>query len=76
MSQLPSITGSERIKVLSENEIGFGGTRIQGSHQRLEQRDGRQTTLPVHRKETPGPGPLLKILRDADRSRADLLDLL
>lgn len=74
MSQFPSITGSELIKALSK--VGFSVVRIKGSHHRLEHTDGRKTTVPVHGKETIGPGILLKILRDLDFTRDDLLKLL
>jgi predicted RNA binding protein YcfA (HicA-like mRNA interferase family) len=74
MSQFPSITGSEMIKALSK--IGFSVSRIKGSHHRLEHADGRKTTVPVHGKETLGPGILLKILRDVDLTRDDLFGLL
>ncbi|MGL4399010.1 MAG: type II toxin-antitoxin system HicA family toxin [Luteolibacter sp.] len=74
MSQFPSITGNELIKALSK--IGFSVSRIKGSHHRLEHADGRKTTVPVHGKETLGPGILLKILRDLDLTRDDLLGLL
>jgi predicted RNA binding protein YcfA (HicA-like mRNA interferase family) len=74
MSQFPSITGGELIKALSE--IGFCVVRIKGSHHRIEHADGRKTTVPVHGKETLGPGILLKILRDLDLTRDDLLKLL
>jgi len=74
MSQFPSITGSELIRALSK--IGFAVVRIKGSHHRIEHADGRKTTVPVHGKETLGPGILLKILRDLDLTRDDLLHLL
>lgn len=74
MSQFPSITGSELIKALSK--VGFSAVRIKGSHHRLEHTDGRKTTVPVHGKETLGPGILLKILRDLDLTRDALLRLL
>ena len=74
MSQFPSITGSELIKALSK--VGFSVVRIKGSHHRIEHSDGRKTTVPVHGKETLGPGILLKILRDLDLTREDLLKLL
>lgn len=74
MSQFPSITGSELIKALSK--IGFAVVRIKGSHHRIEHADGRKTTIPVHGKETLGPGILLKILRDLDLTRDELLRLL
>jgi len=74
MSQLPSITGKEMIKALDQK--GFKVVRIKGSHHRLEHGDGRKTTVPVHGKETLGPGLISKILRDVDLSREDLNDLL
>jgi predicted RNA binding protein YcfA (HicA-like mRNA interferase family) len=74
MSKFPSITGSQLIKALSK--VGFSVVRISGSHHRLEHVDGRKTTVPVHGKETLGPGILLKILRDLDLTRDDLLVLL
>ncbi|MES2440375.1 MAG: type II toxin-antitoxin system HicA family toxin [Verrucomicrobiota bacterium] len=73
MSQFPSITGCELIRALSKT--GFSVVSIKGSHHRLEHSDGRKTTVPVHGKETLGPGILLKILRDLDMSRDDLLKL-
>ena len=74
MSQYSIITGRELIKIL--HNVGFSVVRIKGSHHRLEHSDGRKTTVPVHGKETLGPGMLLKILRDLDLSRNDLLGLL
>jgi predicted RNA binding protein YcfA (HicA-like mRNA interferase family) len=74
MGQFPSITGGELIKALAKAD--FVVARIKGSHHRLEHPDGRKTTVPVHGKETLGPGILLKILRDLDLTRDDLLKLL
>ncbi len=74
MSQFPSVTGSELIKALAA--IGFSVVRIKGSHHRIEHADGRKTTIPVHGKESLGSGILLKILRDIDLTRDDLLKLL
>jgi predicted RNA binding protein YcfA (HicA-like mRNA interferase family) len=74
MSQFPSITGGELIKALSKS--GFCVVRIKGSYHRIEHADGRKTTVPVHGKETLGPGILLKILRDLELTRDDLLKLL
>jgi predicted RNA binding protein YcfA (HicA-like mRNA interferase family) len=71
MSQFPSITGSELTKALSK--AGFSVVRIKGSHHRIEHVDGRRTTVPVHGKETLGPGILLKILRDVEITRDELL---
>lgn len=74
MGQFPSVTGGELIKALAQ--AGFVVSRIKGSHHRIEHPDGRKTTVPVHGKETLGPGILLKILRDLDLTRADLIKLL
>ena len=74
MSQYPSLTGNHLIEALAK--IGFSVVRVRGSHHRIEHLDGRKTTVPVHGKETLGPGILLKILRDLDLTRDDLLGLL
>lgn len=74
MSKFPSMTGSQLIKALGRE--GFSVVRIHGSHHRLQHPDGRRTTIPVHGKETLGPGILLKILRDVEMTRDVLLGLL
>lgn len=74
MSKFPSVTGGQLVKAL--DAAGFSVARIKGSHHRLEHSDGRRTTVPVHGKETLGPGILLKILRDVELTRDDLLALL
>ncbi len=74
MSKFPAVTGAELTRALGK--VGFEVVRIKGSHHRIEHPDGRKTTIPVHGKETLGPGILLKILRDADMTRDDLLPLL
>lgn len=74
MSKFPSITGGQLVKALGTD--GFTVVRIKGSHHRIEHPDGRRTAIPVHGKETLGPGILLKILRDVDLTRDDLLNLL
>lgn len=74
MSKFPSVTGAELINALGK--VGFEVARIKGSHHRVEHADGRKSTIPVHGKETLGPGLLLKILRDVDMTRDELLPLL
>jgi predicted RNA binding protein YcfA (HicA-like mRNA interferase family) len=70
MSGLPSVTGRELIQALAC--LGFKVVRIKGSHHRLEHPDGRKTTVPVHGKETIGPGLTLEILRNTESSRDQL----
>jgi len=74
MSQFPSITGKEMIKALGK--AGYEVVRVKGSHHRLENSTGRKTTVPVHGKETLGPGLINKILRDVELNRDQLKDLL
>jgi len=38
--------------------------------------DGRATVIPIHAKEAIGPGLFSKILRDADLSKDEFLDLI
>lgn len=74
MTRLPSLTGKEVISLLKK--AGFVVERQKGSHVLLKHQDGRSTVVPVHSGETIGPGLLLKILRDTEMTRADLLKLL
>jgi len=74
MSELPNITGKELIKALSK--VGFSVVRVKGSHHRLAHADGRRTTVPVHGKESLGPGLLVKILTDLELDRENLRPLL
>lgn len=45
---------------------GFEIARTHGSHHILKHPDGRQTVVPVHGKETIGPGLLNKIMKDVE----------
>ncbi|MEW6741811.1 MAG: type II toxin-antitoxin system HicA family toxin [Planctomycetota bacterium] len=74
MSRLPRLTGRELIRALTK--AGFNVVRVKGSHHRLRHEEGRQTTVPVHRGESIGPGLLLQILADCDLTAAELLDLI
>jgi predicted RNA binding protein YcfA (HicA-like mRNA interferase family) len=74
MSRLPALTGKALIKALAR--AGFTLSRIHGSHHFLRHPDGRTTTVPVHGRETLGPGLLAKILRDTELTREALLELL
>ncbi|MCP5535082.1 MAG: type II toxin-antitoxin system HicA family toxin [Akkermansiaceae bacterium] len=74
MSSFPSITGGAMLKALGK--AGFEVARIKGSHHRVVHADGRKTTVPVHGKETLGPGLINKILRDVEMTRDELQSLL
>lgn len=59
---LPVISGKEFIKLLER--IGFVIVRINGSHYRLKNQDGRVTTVPVHGNKDLPKGLLRKIIRE------------
>ncbi len=50
--------------------------RQKGSHVRMKHPDSRVISIPVHARKTIGKGLLLKILRDADLTKDELIDLL
>ena len=70
MKKLPGLTGREMIEILGR--AGFEVVRIKGSHHFLLHPDGRRTVVPVHGKETIGPGLLAQILRDCELTRDEL----
>ncbi|WP_414526688.1 type II toxin-antitoxin system HicA family toxin [Nodularia chucula] len=74
MAKLPNPTGEELIAALQK--IGFCVIRQKGSHVQMKHEDNRVVSIPVHAGKTIGKGLLLKILRDADLSKDQLLDIL
>ncbi|MDB9376010.1 type II toxin-antitoxin system HicA family toxin [Nodularia sphaerocarpa] len=74
MAKLPNPTGEELIAALQK--IGFCVIRQKGSHVRMKHEDNRVVSIPVHAGKTIGKGLLLKILRDTDISKDELLDIL
>jgi predicted RNA binding protein YcfA (HicA-like mRNA interferase family) len=72
--KLPSITAKVLLSALAK--AGFVEVRQKGSHLRLQHPDGRVVTVPVHQGQDIGRGLLAKILRDAELSRDDFLELL
>ena len=64
MTRLPRLKGKEVVKALQR--AGFQIARSQGSHFFLQHPDGRVTSVPVHSRETIGPGLLRSILRDVE----------
>lgn len=52
MASVPTINARVLIGVL--RRLGFVQVRVRGSHHRFEHRDGRKTTVPVHKgRDTP-----------------------
>ena len=74
MPKLPRLGGKQLIKAL--RRVGLEVIRTKGSHHFLRHEDGRGTVVPVHARETIGPGLLSKILRDTEIEVADLKKLL
>lgn len=70
MTALPSLSGKQLLAALGR--LGFEVVRVRGSHHFIRHADGRSTVVPVHSRETIGPGLLLRILRDCDVTREDL----
>jgi predicted RNA binding protein YcfA (HicA-like mRNA interferase family) len=62
MPKLIVLSGNELIKILEF--MGFGITRIHGSHYRLKCDDGRAATVPVHGNNDLPKGLLRKIIRE------------
>jgi predicted RNA binding protein YcfA (HicA-like mRNA interferase family) len=57
-------------------KIGFYTVRQRGSHVRMKHDDNRVVTIPIHSGKIVGKGLLLKILRDADLSKDELIGFL
>ncbi|MGF1516315.1 MAG: type II toxin-antitoxin system HicA family toxin [Nodosilinea sp.] len=74
MAKLPSVTAQELISALEK--IDFYIIRQKGSHARMKHAGGRVVTIPIHAGKTIGKGLLLKILRDAELTKDDLIELL
>jgi len=74
MTRLPRIKGKELIRALER--AGFTIDRTRGSHVFLKHVDGRATAVPLHSRETLGPGLLRSILRDVEMTAEQLTELL
>jgi predicted RNA binding protein YcfA (HicA-like mRNA interferase family) len=74
MTRLPRIKGKELIRALER--AGFTTDRTRGSHVFLKHPDGRATAVPMHARETLGPGLVRAILRDVDMTVEQLRELL
>jgi len=74
MTRLPRARGKEVVRALER--AGFSVERTRGSHVFLKHPDGRVTSVPVHSRESLGPGLLRAILRDVEMSVDELIALL
>ncbi len=72
--RLPSVTARQVIRVLEA--IGFERIRQSGSHVTFRHPDGRWTIVSTHPGKTIPHGTLRKILRDADLTVEQFLELL
>ena len=70
MTRLPRLRAKEIVRALEK--AGFQVVRTRGSHVFLKHADGRTTTVPVHSRETIGPGLLRSILRDIEMTPEEL----
>ncbi len=74
MSRLPVVKADQLVNALKK--VGFEEVRQHGSHLRLKHSDGRVVTVPIHQGQDIGKGLLRKVLRDAELSVDELIDLL
>ena len=72
--RLPRITGKQLLAALEA--LGFEVVRVRGSHHFMRDRHGHTTIIPVHSRETIGPGLIGKILRDCEVTRQQLRGVL
>jgi predicted RNA binding protein YcfA (HicA-like mRNA interferase family) len=73
--KLPTISGREAVKVFER--IGYQVVRQRGSHIRLrDESDPEHLPLTVPDHKTLKPGLLRKLLRDADLTVGEFIDLL
>jgi predicted RNA binding protein YcfA (HicA-like mRNA interferase family) len=74
MPTLPMLRADEVLRALER--AGFQTVRQRGSHVRLKHDDGRVVTVPAHGARDIGRGLLRKILRDAELTPDEFLELL
>ena len=71
---MKSISGKKLCKIIEKLEWIL--IRIKGSHHYLLHEDGRATVVPLHKGEDIGIGLLLKILKDCELSKEELINSL
>jgi predicted RNA binding protein YcfA (HicA-like mRNA interferase family) len=73
--KLPQVKGRQLVQALKR--AGFEEQRQRGSHLHMRRvSDGKRATVPIHEGRAVPPGTLRAILRDADISVDELLELL
>lgn len=72
--RLPAVTARQVIRALEA--VGFERIRQSGSHATFRHPDGRWTIVSIHPGKTIPRGTLRKILRDADLTIEQFLELL
>lgn len=71
---LPSVSGKQVVRALER--IGYGVTRIRGSHHFMELDGKTSVSVPVHGNRDIARGTLRSILSDVGLSDDDFADLL
>ncbi len=74
MTSFPSVDGKTVVRTLYR--LGFVEIRVKGSHHFLRHDDGRATVVPVHRKESLGPGLFHKILKDCEITIEEFMEMM
>lgn len=74
MSRLPRITGKALVSALQG--LGFKVIRITGSHHHLHKAGSNLVTVPVHSGEILSPMVIKSVLKQANLSVDELLELL
>ncbi|HUX99143.1 MAG TPA: type II toxin-antitoxin system HicA family toxin [Candidatus Deferrimicrobium sp.] len=72
--KLPRVSSGKVIQVLEK--IGFSFARQSGSHKIFKNKEGIRVTVPHHAEKTLHPKILKSILRDANLTLEEFLDLL
>lgn len=72
--KLPRVTAAETIRVLEK--VGFFLARQSGSHKIYKNAAGKRVTVPYHSGKVLHPKILKSILRDADLSLEEFIDLM
>ncbi len=71
--KLPLVSGKEMTKILSMK--GFQVVRQRSSHVQMKNSKGMLVTVPVHGEKPVSTGITLKILRGAEISREEFIEL-